>query len=349
VDSTTEPTPAEDKVGVPRDVGDYQTGVSAAPKPAWKFWLGAVVRWAILAALLLFLGRTLIDNYQKVCEQGERPEVNWVLMIVALAGHTAGHYGFGVAWQRGLSALGGRVRLTTSVWLWSWTNLAKYLPVPGGKLVVPPIRAAAFATEGVSGALTICGLALESVCCILTGFAVFAITLPFQAFTSEADSKYSWLCLLILPLLVLLHPRVFNGLTWVVLKVFRQEKAQFRLSLRDQVVVLGYWLVGWALMAGSFALLTASVTNLPLARAPLIAATFAFAWVLSMVSFITPAGIGVREIILGALLVPQVGPIGGLLAGGSRLFTTAADGLSILVAFTADQVARIVRGPRTAR
>jgi len=328
----------------PPDGGDDRTDVSAAPKPAWKFWLGAVLRWGILAALLVFLGRTLVDSYDKVREQGEPPQVNWTLMILALAGHTAGHYGFGMAWQRGLSALGGRIRLTRSVWLWTWTNLAKYLPVPGGKLVVPPIRAAAFASEGVSGALTICGLALESVCCILTGFAVFAITLPYQAFTSDVDSGYAWFCLLILPLLVLLHPRVFNLLTWVVLRLFRQEKAQFRLSFRDQLIVLGYWLVGWVVMSGSFALLTASVTGLSVARAPLIAATFAFAWVLSMVSFITPAGIGVREIVLGALLVPQVGPIGGLLAVGSRLFTTAADGLSILVAFVADQVARVVRG-----
>jgi len=77
----------------------------------------------------------------------------------------------------------------------------------------------------------------------------------------------------------------------------------------------------------------AAVAGTPPSQAPLIAASYAFAWVLSMILLIMPAGLGIREGVLLLLLAGPVGPLAGILSVASRLWTLASEGVGLLAAF----------------
>ncbi len=198
---------------------------------------------------------------------------------------------------------------------------------------------------------------------LVVGFLLFAVALPFQAkvflapdvLAAHPEARYyPWLCLIAVPLLPLLHPKV---LEWAVRKALTRmgrEPMAVHLTGAGVARILGWWVVAWGIQGVSFHVLTlAVVPELPLSALPLLGATYAFSWVFSMVSFLTPAGLGVREAALLVLLVPQLspivgpsaaGPLAGVLMAGSRLWTTIADGLSIGLAFVIDRI--LVRGPR---
>lgn len=328
-----------------------------AGAPAWRTWLTRLVRWGVTALLVWFLYAALAKYYEQYRAGAVQLDIGWHWVWISLVFQTAGYYLFGLAWHAGFTELGGRVPWARSVRIWAVVNLWKYLPVPGGKFVLPFARMAGFRSEGTRGALVLCGFALESVSMLVVGFVLFAITLPFQAkafLTPEVLAAYPsarwypWMCLIAVPLLPFLHARPLEWAVSKALKRMGREPIGLHLSGAGVARVLGWWVLAWAVTGGSFYLLAlAVVPSLPPSAAVLMASSYAFSWVLAMVSFLTPAGLGFREAALGALLLPQLAPIVGfeaagvvvaLLCVGSRLWTTAADGLCILVSLVVDRL-----------
>jgi uncharacterized membrane protein YbhN (UPF0104 family) len=331
------------------------------PAPGWRVWAGRVLKWGLTLLLTYLLCRALLRYYDDYRRNSVDLAIDWGWFGVSLALQTLGYYLFGVAWHAGLRELGGRVHLARSIWLWASYNLWKYVPLPGGKFILPVTRVAAFRPEGCRGALVICAFAVESICMLLVGFVLFALTLPFQAkvflapevLSMHPEARlYPWFCLIALPLLPLLHPRVLEWAVGKALVRMGREPIEFHLTGAGVARILGWWVVAWGVNGFSFYVLGLSVIpNLPLSASVLLSATFAFSWVLAMVSFLTPAGLGVREAALLVLLVPQLspvvgpvaaGPLAAVLTAGSRVWTTVADGLSIGLAFVVDRL--LVRG-----
>lgn len=308
-----------------------------AERPAgWRTWANRIARWAVILATGYFLYASLERSVTDPSLDWDAVarSIRWPVLAVSLLAQALGYYAFGLAWHRGLAAIGGRVHWATSVWAFSWANLTKYVP---GKVLIPVARVAMFKAYGVPGAASICGLAIEAICVMVVGFAIFAVTIPFQTVSDPALRYYFWFCLLAIPLVSLLHPRVLEAATRYSLRVLRQPIASFSISVRELVRLMGWWVVAWAVMGGSFTLFVAAITPVSAAAAPFLAGSWAFSWVLGMISFITPAGVGIREAILIGVMLPQVPPeargLVPVIAVASRLWTTAADGIGIGLAF----------------
>ena len=101
---------------------------------------------------------------------------------------------------------------------------------------------------------------------------------------------------------------------------------EVRLPYGALLEMLGLCLVMWALVSAGFALLAASMAPFAARDAVAVAASFPVAWVVGLIAFVAPGGLGVREGVLAALL-------GGLLPGGmavvvalaSRVWITAVE------------------------
>jgi hypothetical protein len=323
VPDTPEPTSKPDK-------SDGEVRV----RPLWQRVLFTVLKVAIGAALVVFLGLQLHASWVRVRAEAIEVSIHWPLMILSILLQAAAYYALGLAWYRGFVALGGgKVPWYAAVYGFAWTNLVRYVPGPVGKALLPVSRSAAFKPYGVPASVTIASMGLEAICTILLGLLIFAVTIPFQAMSDPKLRAYAWACLLVIPLLAALHPKVFQWLVSRMGRLLREDVGECRISFRDQLGVLGWWLIAWSLLAGSFYPYVASVAQVPASQAVLIAASYAFAWVMSMILLVMPAGLGIREGILVLLLDGPVGALAGILAVASRLWTLVAEGVCLLTAF----------------
>ncbi len=145
------------------------------------------------------------------------------------------------------------------------------------------------------------------------------------------------------PLLLLgLHPRL---LTWMLnagLRKLKRPPVEFTLRYRDVLIVTLYWSLSWMLAGVGFYLLVRALTQAPLPAAAIIIAMgiYAIGWDVGFLTFVTPSGLGFREVVIAylvaAALLGSVGAaaiaVGTVVAFAARLLSTGAELLCIAVA-----------------
>lgn len=98
------------------------------------------------------------------------------------------------------------------------------------------------------------------------------------------------------------------------------------IRLRPARRALLLYIAGWALTGVGFWLTAAALFGTPLSDLPLYAGAFAVAWATGYVIVFAPGGLGVREVVLVALLRPSLGETEALLlAATSRIAFTMSD------------------------
>jgi len=232
----------------------------------------------------------------------------------------AGYAGSAVIWGRMVSDLGGpRLPGWTSVQLFMVANLGRY--VPGKVWQIAGLAALARrrgvpASTATAAAVLGQGLALVAATAVGLGALVGGPT--------RLASWAPWAAAAVGAGVVLgLLPPVFRRLAALWFRLARQEEPEGLGSLQ----ALG-WLalygVNWVVYAVAFWMLVASLgVDAPLLP---VASAFAAAYVLGYVMIFAPAGLGVREGFLVALLTPHLGPgPSGAAAVVARLWTTGVE------------------------
>jgi len=148
-----------------------------------------------------------------------------------------------------------------------------------------------------------------------------------------------------IPLLLLgLHPRLLEAALNLGLRLLKRAPTRLTLRYRDLLAITLYWSVSWVVAGIGFALLTRSIVSTPLppALVALGIGIYALWWDIGFLSFITPSGIGFRELAIAALMVAAgvvVGPgadvIAFVVAMVSRLLSTGSELISISLAYLA--------------
>jgi hypothetical protein len=156
-----------------------------------------------------------------------------------------------------------------------------------------------------------------------TGLLVASATLPFA---SPAAAEHYWWVLALTPvLLVVLHPRVVSPLLDRLFWILGWPPLDRPLTLANTVRACGFLLVTWFFYGLSLLALAKPLGLTGAARWPWPRA-YALAWSAGvMVLGLVPAGISVREVILGAILPPFL-PAGAATAvvATSRVVQTSA-------------------------
>lgn len=243
----------------------------------------------------------------------------WGVLAASCGALLLGYFINGVLWGRIVRGLGGpRLPGFTSVRLFMVANLGRYVP---GKVWQIAGLVALARRRGVAGA-TATGAAVLG-----QGIGLAAATLVglVSLRTVAAGEAWTWA----LPVVLLggmalgLAPPVFHAVVGAWFRLAKEAEPEGLEPSRAfgwLLVGLGSWMVyGWAFWA--------LVTGLGLDVALLpTASAFAAAYVLGYVMVFAPAGLGVREGFLVALMAPQVGAgAAGAIAVIARLWTTVLE------------------------
>ncbi|MFI9554006.1 YbhN family protein [Nonomuraea endophytica] len=282
--------------------------------------LRRLLRVLLALVALGFLGYGLARNWDETTAalSGLSP---WAL-AGAFAAVLAGQFCMLVAWREVLAGLGSPLSLRVSGRIMFVGQLGKYIP---GSVWAYAAMMDLGRDHGSPPRRTFACISLSLVINLGVALTIAAATLA----THEALRK-AWYLLLIVPVIVVcLHPKV---LTWglnLALRLARKEPLESVLPGRTVLVAVAWTALGW-LIYGVHTMLLAGRWDLYV----LATGAYAFAWATGLLTFVVPAGVGVREGALVLVFTPLIGT-GAAFAVAllSRVAFTLADATAAGVAF----------------
>jgi glycosyltransferase 2 family protein len=287
---------------------------------------------ALLALTLLAV--SIARQWDVVVDALGRMGLRW--FAVSLAAALAGLLFTSFAWRTIMRDLGSPLPVGPALRVFFLAQVGKYLPGAvwpfvaqmelGRSLGVPRRRSA------------LAGLLFVGLHCA-TGLLVASVTLPFAS--PDAVRDYWWVLALTPVLVVVLHPRVLSPLLDRVFWLLRRPPLDRTLTLRNTLRACCFLLVTWLCYGLSLLALAAPLGLSGRGELFLAIGAYGLAWSAGvMVLGLVPAGIGVREAVLTAVLLPVL-PAGAAIAvaAASRVVQTLGDAAWAVLAGTA------LRGP----
>jgi uncharacterized membrane protein YbhN (UPF0104 family) len=232
----------------------------------------------------------------------------------------------GMAWRALLTDLGSRLPLPVAARVFFVGQIGKYVP---GSVWPVVVQAELARDHGVPRRRTAAATAVMILLSTATGLAVVLAALPFMPAASggQVGRDYLWALALIVPLLVVLHPRVLGPLLDRLLAAIGTEPLEHPPTLRGSALATAWAVAAW-LAAGAQVWLLAVALGAPADARTFALATggYALAWAVGLVVVFAPAGAGAREVALIAVLAPVLDGGGVLVVVlASRVLFTLAD------------------------
>lgn len=317
------------------------------PQPGWKTALargvGAgkrlyarykpVARGGLLVLIAAFLALALWKSWSSLSSYSWH--VSWPLLVVAFVFFAAQEVSFTLIWRAILAHMGDR-RLDpiSAARIYLSAEAVRYIP---GNVWHVITRVVLAEREGVPKALGFASMVVELATKIASGVLVFVATLLFwpdaRAFAAQIPhAALVTMGVLGTPLLLLgLHPRLLEWGLSQATRLLKRDPVRLGLGYGDVLAITGLWALSWLASGIGLYLLVRSLGFDSTGLGTLLEVTgiYALGWVVGFLSFVTPSGLGFREVAIAGLLVAAgVVPtfaLGTVVALLARLVSTAAE------------------------
>ena len=279
-----------------------------------------------IALIFFFLIRSLAGNWNDL--RSEEIDIQPALLLLSLLPPLAALLVLSLIWTRIVTYLTRVNRLPLGrlarVFLYSW--IGRYVP---GKVAYVLGRFYLGRSIGLPSTALVGSIAYENVLLVAAASAFATVTLvPALAVQSENFLPYLALPAIALAGIIALHPRVLGRVLPVVLRLLGRESTEvdWLLPVPEMAKVIAFYFGAFSLNGLGFYLLIVSLTSYAPGHLPLAMGAYTLAGVIGMISLFAPAGLGVREGVLVAVLqftLPVEVAI--LVALAARVWTTVID------------------------
>jgi uncharacterized membrane protein YbhN (UPF0104 family) len=254
--------------------------------------LSVLVLVLVLAAVAIVVSR----NWQAFIDSLDSIGVRGVALSLAAA--VLGVVGNYLQWRSVLIGLEVRFGVLEGARVFFVSQLGKYLP---GSVWPIVMQMEAGRRRGASRKTMLAANLITVLLSLCVGLVLAGLLLPFS---SPAALHKFWWALAALPLLVVLaHPRSFPFLLDRVLKVLRREPLQVRMTGPATMTALGWSTLSWVAFGAHLAVLAAAVGEQSLGLLALCIGGMGLAVSAGLLFLPAPAGAGMREVVLGAVLL----------------------------------------------
>ncbi len=234
-----------------------------------------------------------------------------------------------VGWRVLVQGIGQRWNLRTAAFTWLTANLGKYVP---GTVLMWVGRVELCQRRGLQRASCVGALMLEHALILVAAapFMVGAALLGVRvgSFTTAATVGGA----IVVAFIVVHRTHWLKMLLNAGLKMLRRDPVEFTVSARVPARLLLFYISSWLVYGLSgWALSKALGMDDQIPMFVLVCA-FVTAWMIGFLSVLTPGGLGVREVVLVALLGPFMPTTQGMvLAVVARLTWTVVEMLGVVV------------------
>jgi uncharacterized membrane protein YbhN (UPF0104 family) len=262
----------------------------------WQFFYHPFFRWVIIAAIFVFLGKMVWDNWNQVKDASFTFDI-FTLVLATLI--FAFSYFIQIwAWYLITFKLNIAISFSETLENWFYSQLGKYLP---GKVWLLLSRFYFYESKGKSKKAISMALYFETATVIGAGYLIFlaALILHNEIWPLSSWRQSGWLFPLLLLGLVSLHPRVLQRiLNWVLLR-FKREPLSLSISYPDILWILFVCIISWIVGGVGFYFFVNSVFPVAPQYILFLTGALAISSTLGLIALFAPSGLGVRE---GALV-----------------------------------------------
>ncbi|HEV8529690.1 MAG TPA: lysylphosphatidylglycerol synthase domain-containing protein [Actinomycetes bacterium] len=226
-----------------------------------------------------------------------------------------------MVWRSVLADLGSRLSIGDAWRIMFIGQLAKY--VPGS--VWPVLGQMELgAQRGVPRSRSAVSVLISSAIMIFTGVLVAAVSLPFAA--PGSAGRYLWVLFVIPVGLALLSPPLLNRMLNLTLRLLRRPTIQQGVSVRGLAVSACWALLCWILNGAMVYALMGRLVGHGVRVILVSIGGYALSWVAGFLAVFAPAGAGVREAVMLAVLSTQTRTsVALIVALVSRALSVVAD------------------------
>jgi len=290
----------------------------------------------IFLVLVFFVAKDWRSEWQELMTH--QFQLNLWLLSCAFLGFVLQVLSYGLIWRSVLASLGYRLNLRVCLRIYLSSEFVRYIP---GNVLHVVTRVLWVSKYGVPRPSAFASMMIELITKMIAGALIFALSLIFWGNIGQlVDGQLAFIILGVvgvIAMLVFLHPRVLNGALSFVLRLLKREPINLVMGYCAILRVVLAWCTSW-LIAGSafFILLWALWPATPLALLPICIGIYALAWDVGFASFITPSGLGIREVVITAIFAlafPIPAGLSIVAAILSRLVSTVAELLCVGVAY----------------
>jgi uncharacterized membrane protein YbhN (UPF0104 family) len=269
-------------------------------------WLGTLVRLmrsralrlGFLALVLALLGVALYDQAGTLWHEVRRLSVPIVLLAFVFS--IGGLYCSMMVWREMLADLGSRLSVPEAWRIFFIGGLSKYVP---GAIWPVLAQAELGADRGVARSRSALSVILCYAVMTCSGAVVAAITLPFASARSVA--QYFWILFLIPLGVAALSPPVLNRLLRLVLRLARQPAALQGVTYRGLARTMAWAVAGWLCNGLMIYVLLRQLAGHPQGTLLVSVGAYSLSWAIGFLAVFAPAGAGVREAVIVAVLHTQ--------------------------------------------
>lgn len=224
-------------------------------------------------------------------------------------------------WRALLAGLGSPLPWRVAAQVLFVSQLGKYLP---GSVWPMVAQMELGRDHGVPRRRSATAFVLLMLFNLTTGLLVACATLPFAAAGHLPFLR--WAFVLAPVLLIGFHPRVLNPMLGLLLRLAKRPPLERPLRLRTCLVAAATLVVQWVFLGLHILALMTDLGAHPARSALLSVGGFALAWAIGPLLVIAPAGLGLREVTMVAVLSPAVGSGNAIVvAVTSRVLMTLTD------------------------
>ena len=291
---------------------------------ARRILTGRPVRWGFVAATIGLGAWAVAKEWSGV--RTALVDIGPLAAIAALGAVLVAMVAAMQIWRVLLAALGSPLPIKAAARVVFVGQLGKYLPGS----VWPVLAQMELGTaHHVPRTRSATASVLTMLVSLLGGLLTALLTLPFVVATN-GPTPYLWTFLAAPIILAALHPKILNPILTTLLKLAKRPPLEHPLTGRAIAIAIGWSMASWVLYGLQIWLLATRLDvagGVPAGRVMLLAAGgFAFAWCVGFLVVFAPAGAGVREVLLVALLGPVLGTGGATaIALVSRVLMTVGD------------------------
>lgn len=247
-----------------------------------------------LLIISYFIARVIYREWDKISGYDWSPDYIFLILSVLTLYlvYIIGGYG----WILVMRMVGAKIDLKKGLSIFLLSLWGRYLP--GGVWTVLG-RVFLCRLEGIPDSRSGMSTILEQAYPIVSAGIVFAASLLFW---NDAGSVTKVLPVLIsVPLFIIfLHPKPFLKIANPMLLWMGKTPINISLSFNNMLFLAGYYSLYWLVTGTAFYFFIRSFYPLDLYYIPILSGIYAISFVAGYVTFLTPAGLGVRE---GALTV----------------------------------------------
>jgi glycosyltransferase 2 family protein len=254
-----------------------------------------VIRTGFLVAVLALLTVALIAQGETLWHEVQRLSVPVVLAALAL--NFCGLLCSLMVWRQMLADLGSRLSIAEAWRIMFIGQLGKYVP---GSIWPVLAQAELGADRGIARSRSALSVLLSYAVMTCTGAAVAAIALPFAK--ARTTDQYYWILIFVPVSIVLLSPPVLNRLLALVLRLARQPALEQGVSFAGLGRTIAWAVASWAFNGLSIYVLMRQLAGHPQGTLLVSVGAYALSWTAGFLAVFAPAGAGVREAVMVAVL-----------------------------------------------